>query len=106
MTLIRKLLKEYEEVLGVERCKIILYYSGIEKLNKLNEGVDDFDWSDIELSPEMLPKRIDRQINSNIPSFVKDGMILPKYIDDEILLLIKYNEKLALDYTVIKVKKL
>ncbi len=54
----------------------------------------------------MLPIYLDHQINSNIPSFVKDGMILPKYVDDELILVIKYNEKLALDYTVIRIQKI
>lgn len=66
---------------------------------------DSFDWSDIELKPTDLPRRIDSEINSNIPSVVKDGDIVPRYINNHVFI-VQFIEKLALDYIAIDVKRI
>lgn len=105
MTIYGELLKKYEEVLGVERCKIILYNAGIESTNPLIEGFDDFDWSDLELNPTDLPTWVQSELNSNIPSFAIDEDILPRYVGN-FTFFVKYNKILALDYVVIDIKRI
>ena len=106
MSLIGNLLKEYEEFFGV-KYEWYIRYSRWSKciISQLNEGFDDFDWSDIELYPIDLPLWIQHELNTHIPSFVKDGDIEPRYIGNY-MFLVKYIEIRALDYIVIAVEKI
>ena len=102
MSIISELLKKYNKIESG-------HGEGLEYSEKSviieTDQFDDLDWSDIELKPTDLPKWVQSELNTHIPSFVKDGDVIPRNVGD-LTYIVKYINKLDLDYIVIAIEKI
>ena len=96
---LKQIIKEAEKGLEIPNR------NGIIEIYESQDAFDKFDWSDIELPPEMLPSWVRSDLDSNIPQFVNDGDIIPRYVGDFVFD-IKYIDKSSFDYIVVYIKRI
>ena len=96
---LENLLAENEHGLEISDRRVII------ETDRLKEGFDDFDWSNIELPPEALPSWIKHELDTHIPDGTVDGDIISRRFDDYIFV-IKYRNIKERDYIVIEIEKI